>query len=105
MRAFFLCSLLLCIALMGSGCSKYYLSVQQQWIDANYLASVQINTPDPRKASPPLGQMLIIDWYIPDRILKQNPSETIIITLKIDDWRRIRKSNRAQKPSPPSAPK
>ncbi len=74
-------ALLLLTALLGSGCSKYYLSVQQQWIDINYLASVQVNTPDPRKAKPPLGQMLIIDWYIPSEILKQKPSVVLDLIL------------------------
>lgn len=80
-----LCPILLLLTLLiGSGCSKYYLSVQHQWIDINYLASVQVNTPDPRKLNPPLGQMLIFDWYIPTRILKQNPS--IVLDLILWDY-------------------
>lgn len=69
------------IALLGTSCSKYYLSVQQQWVDINYLASVQVNTPDPRKSKPPLGQMLIMDWHIPSRILKQNPQLVLDLIL------------------------
>lgn len=76
--------LLLLIASLAAGCSKYYLSVQHQWIDINYLASVQANTPDPRKANPPLGQMLIFDWYVPASILKQNPS--IVLDLILWDY-------------------
>lgn len=56
-----------------SGCGKYYLSVQQQWIDINYLASTQVNTPDPLRANPPVGQMLIIDWKVPRKMLKDKP--------------------------------
>ena len=66
-------SLIFLIAVIASGCEKYYLGVQQQWIDINYLASSQVNTPDPRKLNPPLGQMLIIDWHVPKGILKQQP--------------------------------
>ena len=66
-------SLIFLIAVIASGCEKYYLGVQQQWIDINYLASSQVNTPDPRKLNPPLGQMLIIDWHVPKDILKQQP--------------------------------
>jgi len=84
MRAFWLYPLLFLLALLGSGCSKFYLSVQQQWMDINYLASVQANTPDPRKAKPPLGQRLIIDWYIPRHILKQNPQ--IVLDLIFWDY-------------------
>ena len=74
-------STFLLIALLGSSCSKYYLSVQQQYVDINYLASVQVNTPDPRKAKPPLGQMLIIDWHVPPRILKQHPQVVLDLIL------------------------
>jgi hypothetical protein len=59
--------------LLLAGCGKYYLSVQQQWIDINYLASTQVRTPDPLRANPPLGQMLIIDWKIPRELLKEKP--------------------------------
>lgn len=66
----FLLSGLLCLL---SGCQKYYVSVNQQWIDARYLASTHVHTPDPRQANPPVGQMLVIDWRIPQKILDQYP--------------------------------
>src|ERR1700730_7518806 len=56
-----------------TGCGKYYLSVQQQWIDVNYLASTQVNTPDPLRENPPVGQMLIIDWKVPKKMLNDKP--------------------------------
>ena len=65
--------LFLPIILLTAGCGKYYLSVQQQWIDINYLASTQVRTPDPRRSNPPLGQMIIIDWKIPNALLKEKP--------------------------------
>lgn len=65
-------SLFLLILLL-TGCGKYNLAVQQQWIDVNYLASTQVNTPDPLRENPPVGQMLIIDWKIPRKMLKDKP--------------------------------
>jgi hypothetical protein len=65
--------LFLLLALHLSSCEKYYLSLQQQWVDISYLASSQANTPDPRKQNPPLGQMLIIDWRVSKSILKLEP--------------------------------
>lgn len=65
--------LVVLLGFLGSSCGKYYLSVQQQWVDISYLASAQANTPDPRKEHPPLGQMLIIDWRVPKYILRQDP--------------------------------
>ncbi len=70
-RILFLVLTATCFAL--SGCQKYYLSVCQQWVDARYLASTHVNTPDPRQENPPIGQMLSIDWRIPREILEKKP--------------------------------
>jgi hypothetical protein len=72
-RYCFLFALVL-LSLLTSSCEKHYLSVQQRWVDINYLASVQINTPDPRREHPQVGQMLIIDWRLPREVLRQNPT-------------------------------
>lgn len=62
------------IALLSlSGCLPSYLTVSQQRIDRGYLASTHVNTPDPRQEHPPLGQMLIVEWCVPDTILAKNP--------------------------------
>ncbi|HKY99981.1 MAG TPA: hypothetical protein VJ112_02325 [Rhabdochlamydiaceae bacterium] len=63
------------ILLLGAlaGCGKYYLSVCQQWIDVRYLASTQAKTPDPRQDHPPQGQMIAIDWRVPNSIFKKKP--------------------------------
>ena len=65
----FFCAAALCL----SSCQKYYLSVCQQWVDARYLASTHVNTPDPRQANPPIGQMLSMDWRVPKELLSQKP--------------------------------
>jgi hypothetical protein len=67
------------ILLMGalSGCGKYYISVCQQWVDVQYLASTNAGTPDPRKLKPPEGQMLVVDWRVPGAILKKHPQVVI----------------------------
>jgi hypothetical protein len=50
--------------------------VQQQKIGPTYLASTNVGSPDPR--IPPNGQMILAEWWIPSRIVKQHP------TLRID---------------------
>lgn len=64
---------LLCVPLLLSGCQKYYLSLTDQKIDVNYLASTHVGTPDKRQHNPPLGEMIVMDWRIPKAILEQNP--------------------------------
>lgn len=52
-----------------AGCQKYYISIAQENIDINYLASTALGTPDPRQKNPPLGEQLIIEWQVPrDRL-------------------------------------
>ena len=68
-----LLSALLLFGLVLGGCQKYYLSVCQQWIDARYLSSTHVNTPDPRQENPPIGQMLAIDWRVPEELLAKKP--------------------------------
>lgn len=73
---FFAASLLLL-----SGCKQYYLSVNQEWVDARYLASTNVSTPDPRQSHPPIGQMLIVDWRVPADVLKKNPQVVLDLIL------------------------
>lgn len=67
----FCCLVILALTLVG--CQRHYLSVSQQWVDGDYLASSKVKTPDPRKDHPPLGQLLVVDWFIPQEILRQEP--------------------------------
>jgi hypothetical protein len=45
----------------------------QQKVDASYLASSQVGTPDPRQAHPPKGEQLIISWKLPQKMMKKKP--------------------------------
>lgn len=65
-----------------SGCGKYYLSLTQQKVDASYLSSVHVGTPDPRQAHPPLGEMIIMDWRVPKELLQEHP----FIELRVIYW-------------------
>jgi hypothetical protein len=63
---------LFCLLLL-TGCSKYYLSLRQMPIDASYLSSSYVGTPDPRKADPPRGQKIVFQWAIPPEIVEKKP--------------------------------
>lgn len=41
-------------------------------MDANFLASSKVGTPDPRKEHPPEGQRLIVAWDFPKSLFLQN---------------------------------
>jgi len=58
------------------GCNQATLVVQQQKVSSTYLASGNVRTPDPR--TPPNGQMILAEWWVPGSLLAYNP------ILKID---------------------
>jgi len=61
------------LLLVFSACGRYYVEVYQKKIDASDLASSSIESPDPRSKHPPYGQMLAIEWQLPQKILSENP--------------------------------
>ena len=69
-------SLSLCVALLPllSGCQKYYLSLTDQNINVDYLASTHVATPDKRQHNPPYGQMIVMDWRVPKDVLDKAPT-------------------------------
>ncbi len=60
------------VSLLFSGCG-HYVEVKRQKINAGYLASTSVGSPDPRQENPPLGEMLIIDWQVPLHLITKNP--------------------------------
>lgn len=73
MRKQFYCIFFIGISCFISGCQKYYISICQEKIDRDYLASTYVGSPDPRQENPPLGQKLIIEWQIPKDVLQKHP--------------------------------
>ena len=65
-----------------TGCDKYYVSVRQIPVDAKYLASSHVATPDPRANPPPVGQKLVIEWRVPPEILSKNPKIVLHLLFK-----------------------
>lgn len=68
--------------LILSGCQKYGLVVHQQKVDESNLASIHVGSPDPRKKDPPQGQMLIIEWWVPHMLVKQDAKLILHMILK-----------------------
>lgn len=66
-----------------TGCYKDYLYVQQEWVDANFLASTKVETPDPRQKDPPRGPRLVVAWDFP-KSLFQAPM-TLVTTVRFWD--------------------
>ena len=62
--------------------------MQQECLDANFLASSRIGTPDPRLENPPCGQRLLIAWCFPEDLFRQNL--TLQITVRLWDNSEVR---------------
>lgn len=57
--------LALAAALLFTGCNREVLRMQVDNISRESLASYQIGTPDPRLIYPPVGQRLVVSWFVP----------------------------------------
>lgn len=74
--------LLLLLLPFAMGCQKYYLSLHQQKIDARYLASTHVGSPDPRQAKPPMGQVVVVSWWVPKEVVQKEPKVNLRIIFK-----------------------
>jgi hypothetical protein len=71
-----------------AGCYRHHLYVQQEWVDANFLASSHVGSPDPRKAEPPEGQRLLIAWDFPRSVFQRS----LTLTADVRFWDDTQKS-------------
>ena len=55
------------------GCQKYYLSLTDQNVDVKSLASTYVGSPDKRQHTPPIGQLIVMDWRIPQNVVSDMP--------------------------------
>lgn len=65
-----------------TGCQKYYLSLRQVPIDAAYLASSHVGSPDPRQSNPPVGQKVVMQWSVPPDLLVEKPELVLQVIYK-----------------------
>ena len=66
-----------------SSCYKDHLYVQQEWVDQTFLASMHVNTPDPRQECPPCGQRLLVAWRFPSNMIDYGLN--LILTVRFWD--------------------
>ena len=57
--------------------------MQQECVDAHFLASSKVGTPDPRQGDPPNGQRLIVAWDFPKSVFEENLK--VITTVRLWD--------------------
>lgn len=55
----------LCVAFALSACCTSHLTVQSDYLTIQDLASYYVDTPDPRRNCPTVGQRLIVSWTVP----------------------------------------
>jgi hypothetical protein len=61
------------LCLLCASCQRYGLLVHRQRVDASYLASTHVGSPDPRQKCPPHGQLLVAEWWVPAWLLERAP--------------------------------
>jgi len=55
------------LLLLTTSCQSHYLNVQTHYLSHQDLASFRVNTPDPAKETPIIGQRLMISWSLPKK--------------------------------------
>lgn len=79
-------SYLFALALVATGCSSADLTVRSEYYSREHLASVRVDTPDPRKESNTFGQRLIIGWKVSESTFEKAPLELLLyVRLKNGD--------------------
>lgn len=53
------------LAIALTACTKPGLTIRSEYFTKKNLASVHVDTPDPRKMSMDFGQRIILSWYLP----------------------------------------
>lgn len=66
--------LLLALFLLSS-CSKKILRLQMDYVSRENLASYHVGTPDRQLICPPVGQRMLISWYIPQKEFIPNETQ------------------------------
>jgi len=70
--------LLLAATLFLTSCSGADLSVRSEYYSREHLASVRVDTPDPRKDTNSFGQRLIINWKVSEETFQKAPLELVL---------------------------
>ena len=63
-------------------CQKYGVVMHQQRMNASYLASTHVGSPDPARRDPPNGEMLIAEWWVPRSVMQRDPKIVIEIIFR-----------------------
>lgn len=71
--------LLFIFFLLFTSCEKYYLTLKKEYVNQSTLASTYVGSPDPMQKNPPLGEELVIEWWLPPGSL----DEELTLMLKI----------------------
>ena len=66
-------------SLLLTSCEKYYLTLKKEYVNLNTLASTFVGSPDPMQKFPPIGEEIVIEWWLPPDSL----DEELTLMLKI----------------------
>lgn len=70
------------LLLFLTACGSERLTVHNEWLTLDDLASTHVDTPDHRQDNPPLGQRLYISWYIPEKSWERYEHIELLVKLR-----------------------
>lgn len=71
-------ALFLFVSYLTVGCTGSKLDVRSEYYSRKNLASVVVDTPDPRKESSDFGQRLVLNWSVPEKTFREGDVELIL---------------------------
>ena len=71
------------------GCSNPRLVVQTEYLTRESRASYYVQSPDPLLEHPPIGQRLILNWFVPKKYLDQEDLQ-LVLTLRFRNREEIK---------------
>jgi len=60
--------------LLFAGCRSHGVFVHQQKLGPSFWASTYVGAPDPRATHPLKGEMLVAEWWVPKKLIAQEPT-------------------------------
>ena len=88
MHALIVLAVLSCLLLCS--CGRQQLYVRSEYFTKKDLASVVIDTPDPRKDMPYFGQRIAVEWNLPATVIRNNDCELKIYYRLLDGTERTK---------------
>ncbi len=76
---------LLPLVFLLAACSSNQLHVHNEYLTKEDLASMKVDTPDPRRERPTLGQRIMVQWDLEEKLFGTHPDAEVVLKMRFGD--------------------